>query len=312
MEQNKEKFAKTVKAIGIVSMEKIKGDASERNYFRAIIKKGSSVIIQENLGERAYQKAQIKSNEFLEKHLIPVPKMLFLDEKAGIIVFEDIGDLSLFSYLKNGGKIRKWRRRIEDLLTAFATLPRKKYRPQWEPFDRDKYLWELQFFEKKYLSEETGIRLSRRKKAALSTEYEDIAVFLDRPDKTLIHRDFHSRNIYIFKGELRILDHQDLRVGNYFYDRVSFMWDAYVDHGNNREMFMPFLDRDIHYVKVLALERCLKVLGTFAYLKNEKGKPSYLRFYEKRMLSYLDHLTAFAGYKAIYDIYQEILEKRWK
>jgi aminoglycoside/choline kinase family phosphotransferase len=117
----------------------------------------------------------------------------------------------------------------------------------------------------------------------------------------LAHRDYHSRNVMVLPGpaaeghrNLRVLDFQDARMGNVFYDLASLFMDSYavlpeeaVDrlcyawrHAASAELRRaagdPGAFREL--VDLSALQRNVKAIGTFGNQAHARGKRFYLRF----------------------------------
>ena len=62
--------------------------------------------------------------------------------------------------------------------------------------------------------------------AELKAELNDISAELAARPRVLCHRDFHAANLMVDRsGRLRVMDHQDARMGPVTYDLVSFLLD---------------------------------------------------------------------------------------
>jgi N-acetylmuramate 1-kinase len=109
-----------------------------------------------------------------------------------------------------------------------------------------------------------------------------------------VHRDYHSRNLMLLKGEGNpgILDFQDAVYGPITYDLVSLLRDAYIvwDEAQVIDFCVRYWEkaraaglpvsadfsafyRDFEW---MGLQRHLKVLGIFARLSYRDGKNRYL------------------------------------
>src|SRR5205085_10264352 len=86
-------------------------------------------------------------------------------------------------------------------------------------FDTEKLLWELNFFKEHYFTTYAKRPLSEKDSAAFDRELREVAEELDAKASVLCHRDFHSANLMIDpRGKMRIIDHQDARIGSPAYD----------------------------------------------------------------------------------------------
>ena len=54
--------------------------------------------------------------------------------------------------------------------------------------------------------------------------------------QVLVHRDYHSRNLMLHRGQLYIIDFQDARMGPNTYDLVSLLRDAYIAWEEGRQI----------------------------------------------------------------------------
>ncbi len=113
----------------------------------------------------------------------------------------------------------------------------------------------------------------------------------------LCHRDYHSRNLMLHRGELYIIDFQDARMGPDTYDLVSLLRDSYVDltesAGGRADCVLPRAQAAQRHPSggvpdlgarvrtrfdLMALQRNLKALGTFGYQTTSGGNPVYIQY----------------------------------
>jgi aminoglycoside/choline kinase family phosphotransferase len=93
-------------------------------------------------------------------------------------------------------------------------------------FDEAKLSWELEFFFEHYFGSLRHEKLRHAETAELKAELNDIAAELSSAPRVLCHRDYHAANLMIDKKKrMRIVDHQDARMGPASYDLVSFLLD---------------------------------------------------------------------------------------
>src|SRR5207237_7423891 len=93
-------------------------------------------------------------------------------------------------------------------------------------FDEAKLAWELGFFFEHYFVSLRNEKMTHGEAAELKAELNDIAAELSARPRVLCHRDYHSFNLMLDKHDrLRIVDHQDARMGPASYDLVSLLLD---------------------------------------------------------------------------------------
>src|SRR5262249_52679642 len=96
-------------------------------------------------------------------------------------------------------------------------------------FDQEKFTWELNYAQKYLIEGVCDVKLEAHEKSELQKTFADISKILDKEPKYISHRDYHSRNLMIKLGEMRVIDFQDARLGPIQYDLVSLLKDSYVN-----------------------------------------------------------------------------------
>jgi aminoglycoside/choline kinase family phosphotransferase len=285
------------------------GDASDRRYFRVLLRDGQSIVLALHAGAIDFDTLPFVAVSRLMRAVpLPVPQILHHSNALGIIAQQDLGDVTLQAHLgaatadEHAALYRQavsfiavLQRRGEDLRSA-------DYPPYKIAFDTDKLSWELEFFYKYFLRQYRGASPPLEVQQALSREWSVIVEELAGEPRVLCHRDYHSRNLMLRAGSLFIIDFQDARMGPDTYDLVSLLRDSYVDltsqhvdeliayflalrsgpGGVSPEMATEFRRR----FDVMALQRNLKALGTFGYQTVTRGNPVYIQ-YIPRTLNYV-------------------------
>ena len=72
---------------------------SDRRYYRIKKNRNTEVLMQCSTSDPDFQR-HIEYTQFFQEHAIPVPKLLYVEPKKMSATFEDLGDLSLYSFLK--------------------------------------------------------------------------------------------------------------------------------------------------------------------------------------------------------------------
>ena len=117
------------------------------------------------------------------------------------------------------------------------------------------------------------------------------------PEGVFAHRDFHSRNLLVLKDEIVMVDFQDSLLAPRYYDLVSLAFDSYLDLGTARGRLFPNLvasgdDRELRQLRLTALQRNIKALGTFAFQTFERRHPVYARYIPRTLRHIRSHLQA--------------------
>ena len=126
--------------------------------------------------------------------------------------------------------------------------------------------------------------------------------------KFLVHRDYHSKNIFYKNKNIIIIDYQDAVYGSPLYDLVSLVNDCYKDiNDNNRKKLLTFFrnnfnnllknnlskDELIHNFYLLSAQRHMKASGIFCRLSKKNNRNDYLK-YLRRTFNYI--ITASSNY----------------
>ncbi|HEY2962434.1 MAG TPA: phosphotransferase [Pyrinomonadaceae bacterium] len=229
-----DRLARFITQQGITSREVVAltPDASTRKYYRVAWKKRTAIaaVYAEPFDPEFHPYLDV-TRLFLECD-IPVPEIYSVDGAAGIIVQEDLGDQQLFQIYENEPeeKCDEYKEEAIALIARIQTATQKAYEmnsiASRLAFDEAKLSWELDFFFEHYFGSLRGEKLRHSETAELKAELNDIAAELAAVPRVLCHRDYHAANLMIDKRkQMRIVDHQDARMGPASYDLVSFLLD---------------------------------------------------------------------------------------
>ncbi|MBA2502734.1 MAG: phosphotransferase [Pyrinomonadaceae bacterium] len=264
-------------------------DASTREYFRIPWerkKTAVAAVYPEAFDPQVHPFLDI-TRLFAEARL-PVPEILDVEPQHGIIVQEDLGDKQLRQVYETASDEQQ----EEYLERAIGLIARIQAATEMAhaansiasrlAFDEAKLIWELEFFVQHFFGSFLGTELKHGEQATLKAELNDLAAELAARPRTLCHRDYHTANLVVDKaGELRIVDHQDARMGPASYDLVSLLLDrqsvvpSLAQLREHRLLFLeerrnsnlPAIDPDdfAREFRLMTVQRGLKAVGTFSY-----------------------------------------------
>jgi aminoglycoside/choline kinase family phosphotransferase len=282
-------------------IEQLTPDASTREYFRIGWRGGSAIACIYPEPFIAVEQSYLDVTSLFLASGLPVARVLDFDEGIGAIVIEDFGDRILRDEINeaNVGRREKLIDRAIDLIphiqaatqTAFDTdsiASRLK-------FDAEKFNWELDFFKKHYFTTFKKQPLDAGTGIALTKEFNEIAGELESKATVLCHRDFHAANLMLDQnGELRIIDHQDSRIGSVSYDLVSLLLDRVTEPpstdwlaakrkrflAGREELGLALIDETAftEEFRLQTIQRCLKAVGTFSFQSANRGKTYFVPF----------------------------------
>jgi aminoglycoside/choline kinase family phosphotransferase len=161
--------------------------------------------------------------------------------------------------------------------------------------DRGRLKWEMDFFVTHFFPR---FRVRPFSEDDLRAQLWRLAGSI-APEDTFAHRDFHSRNLLVLGQEIVMVDFQDSLVAPRYYDLVSLAFDSYLDLGPARGRLFPNLaacgnDRELRQVRLTALQRNIKALGTFAFQTFERRHPAYARYIPRTIRHIQGHLRTLA------------------
>lgn len=279
------------------------GDASDRRYFRVVLREAPSMVLALHPNAFEYESLPfVRIAALMREMPLPVPAVVDHADDLGVLVQQDLGDVTLQAYLGavQACEHKKLYRQavsfIEILQRRGAELASPAYPPYQIAFDVEKFLWELDFFTKHFVEGFRGGAIEPAMRAALQQEWDVMAAELAAEPRVLCHRDYHSRNLMLTAGDLYIIDFQDARMGPDTYDLVSLLRDSYVDLAEQTvdELIEHFiaLKREASPAQataawaadfrrrfdIMALQRNLKALGTFGYQTTVRANPVYMQY----------------------------------
>lgn len=282
-DQRKAALAAYIESLyGKCELASLNGDASFRRYFRTPF--GIAVDAPP---------ASQKNREFvaIDKALLAIglkaPQIFNYDLEQGFLVQEDLGDRSFYSALNADN--------LESMyLKAASLLPKlSKLCLDLPEFDGAFIDMELGIFTEWMLDKTLNLKLSSSEQQALDKCFAYIKNVCLSCEQLPMHRDFHCRNLMLYQDELYLIDFQDMVKGPLGYDLASLVYDCYLNLPNElidiiiRHSFEAYqaqgylqnqsLESFTLQLKIISLQRHLKVLGIFRRLYLRDGKSGYLK-----------------------------------
>ena len=298
-----------------VRVEFMVPDGSLRRFCRLTREDGSRRIAVAPPGGDAAGLREAVSGWRIGRHLnicgAPVPELYAFDEQSGLLVCEDLGDVRLHDLVMDRGSSSE--QVVAYYRQAVLELARMQVRGR-EKFDCS-WCWDTARYDRNLMLErESGYFLQALCRDLLQlsiAEQEVDQEFVALADQAqqadsgfFLHRDFQSRNIMVLQGRVRFIDFQGGRLGPAAYDLASLLIDPYaaLPQQLQSDLLELYLDEFTTLVPsdrqrfkeeylVLALQRNLQILGAFAFLSNQRGKP-FFRQYIKPSLCNLQTLLA--------------------
>ena len=313
-----------------VNFEQLTPDASTREYFRIFPDDKSAIACVYPKPFAPSENTYIEINELFRRNDLPVAEIYEIIGDSGIIIQEDLGDKILRGVLAEADDKTKENliseaiKLIVKIQAATSNAFDSKSIASKLSFDVEKLLWELDFFKTHYFESFLKTNLTEEENDLINSEFLEIADELSKQAKVLCHRDFHAANLMLdAQNKMRIIDHQDARIGAVSYDLVSLLLDRITETPDQNRLDDKksfFLDEreKIGLEKIspddfndefelMTIQRCLKAIGTFSNQAANFGKINYIQFIEPMLKIVLNAAERMGRFQNLQEIIKEKL-----
>lgn len=265
------------------SIEPLPGAGSNRKYFRL---KGKESLIGVYGTSTEENRAFIYMARHFSQKGLPVPRILAEAADQSAYLQDDLGDISLFQFIKQGRESGNFSDEETNILKrTIRLLPQIQFEGSKDmdfsycyplaTFNHRSVLWDLNYFKYCFLKA-TGLEFQEN---LLEDDFERMAdTLLQIEPQVFMYRDFQSRNIMIREEKPYFIDFQGGRKGPFYYDVASFLWQAKANYPDSlrQELLDEYLDalRPYHAIdkeqflttlRHFVLFRTLQVLGAYGF-----------------------------------------------
>jgi aminoglycoside/choline kinase family phosphotransferase len=276
-------------------MQKIKGDASFRSFYRKKNNQRNSIIVYATKEKEKNLLIYDAINQLLIENKILAPKLYKEHYKQNFIEIEDFGDDTVFKLLKKIGsnKVNLYKKSI-DLLCKIQKIKQKKIKKfngknyKVPIYTSNKLFKEAKLFSDWYAKKCISKNKLRMFNIEINKQIKFLISNLRLKNNILVHRDFHVSNLMKYKKKIATIDTQDALIGNRAYDLASLIDDVrfksnkklkdniynYYLKLNKNKINKVFLLNDFEILSVL---RNMKIIGIFARLETRDKKTGYLK-----------------------------------
>jgi aminoglycoside/choline kinase family phosphotransferase len=334
-QKNFEPFLKRTLERSDFEILQLAGDASARRYYRVVADTESWVLMVWDPFKNDGSYPFLSVRDHFAKHGVLVPSIKGMSPDEGLVLLEDLGDLTLerkfWENQSQQASIPLYKQTIDELIKMHypSTADRTDCTAFKMEFDVEKLMWEMNYGRDHLITGLCGIKLSEKESKALENVFTSVCTTLHKEPKYIAHRDYHSRNVMIKFGKTRIIDFQDARLGSVQYDLVSLLRDSYVnmDEAIATELIEYYLDRRREFVKapvsldqfmriyeVQTVQRCFKACGSFSSFFNLRNDTRYLKYIGHTLQTVKKSLLAFPEYRPFYDLLNDhgVFERKFE
>jgi len=263
------------------------GDASFRRYERLAEAERTAVLM-----DAPPPQEDVRPFVKIARHLkglgFSAPEIFAVDEQAGLLLLEDLGDDTYTRVLADSGNEETLYALAVDVLIDLHTHALPAGLP---PYGNGRLLDEAFLVPQWSYPAFNGAPASEPVRRAYGDIWLTLFPLVHAGPKTLVLRDYHVDNLLLLTQRdgikaCGLLDFQDAVSGHPAYDLMSLLEDARRDLGKGLKNKMmqrylaafPELERESFNTAfaVLAAQRHAKVIGIFTRLCMRDGKPDYL------------------------------------
>lgn len=298
------------------------GDASNRRYYRVVLDQQSWVLMRWDPFQPDNYPFLSVLNHFA-KNGIHVPQVIAMSPEEGLVLLEDLGDLTLerkfWESQNQDAALDFYQMAIDEIVKIHhpATLNKSECTAFKIKFDTEKFLWEMNYGKDNLLSGVLKFPFSDALNKEITDIFTDISTRLDIEPKRIAHRDYHSRNLMIKLDQMSVIDFQDARLGPIQYDLVSLLRDSYVDMSDAMALKLTdyYLDKSKEYLpkdfsrehfdriyELQSIQRCFKACGSFASFYHLRQDRRYLKYLSGTLRRVIKAINEFPEYKVFADI----------
>ncbi len=280
-------------------IEALKGDGSNRKFYRLFLKNSSLILILPQEGSYGLKEAEVyyELGNFFYKNNIPVPEIKFWDKDRGILIIEDLGDIKLCDIENPWAFYYETIEILVKLQNLVSSFPIEKTLDT--PFYNFEFLWEkeINYFFEWYLKKYRNFQLSFSVIDEIYHWAKEKSRFISQ---VIMHRDFQSKNLMIKDKKVFIIDFQGARLGPPSYDLASLLLDPYVNHFESLENLYKFLkyyfkltnypeNKLFEEFKFLGIIRLMQALAAYCKLSyiGKNWFKKYISIAEKRLTKLL-------------------------
>jgi len=333
-------------AVRVLEVRPLAGDASTRRYARLRLDGAApSTLVAMILADRGIAMSSdelavfaeapkelpyLNVHRFLVELGVAVPEVVVDAADQGVLLLEDVGDLTLWDAAAGAdaeGVLRLYRAAIDQLL--LLQIKGSEGRNDsciafQQAFDERLFLWEFEHYIEFGIEKRLDRSLPSGDAQVLRRHFSTIARRLGAQPRFLNHRDYHSWNLHVQNGAIRVIDFQDALLAPAPYDLATLLGDRdtpqtiqpeierqlvayYIDQWNDRSerRLDPADTEDIYFL--CALQKALKVVGRFFFLDLVKGKPGYMRYMPSTVRQVRRLLPRFPEYAEMAEVLERYL-----
>jgi aminoglycoside/choline kinase family phosphotransferase len=298
------------------TVSEIKGDASKRKYYRAKEGKNSLIIMDSSLEKRNFNNF-LKYTELFKNNNIKVPNIISKDSDKKILIIEDLGNNLIYDKTNKNNLLKIYKSAIKNILNI-----QKIKNKNISFYKKEKYFSESSLFIEWVIKKFINLNISKSDENRLIKSLNFLVNSINNKSNKLVHRDYHSKNIFFKDDKITIIDYQDSLYGSPIYDLVSLLNDCYrdIDHKQKNILINYFLsefnqdnkvnfskDEFIYNFNLISAQRHMKASGIFCRLSIKNNRHNYLQHLNRTFNYILKATSCHVNLKILNFFTQEVI-----
>ena len=316
----------------VLRMEELPPSGSNREYVRIFGPKDTAIgVFNPN---RKENRAFLSFSKHFIDYGLPVPAVYAESEDGLLYLEEDLGNVTLFSFLT---EVREQEGFTEEIIRVYEKVLDHLVRFQIEAgpsvnysvcyprasFDKQSMLWDLHYF-KYYFLKLAKVAFDEQ---LLEDDFHRFSDYLvSAGQEYFLYRDFQSRNVMLIKGEPFFIDYQGGRRGALYYDLASLLYDAKADlpeevRGHLLDYYLASIrgkiqidpDVFVKYFQGFVLIRIMQALGAYGFRGFYEQKAHFLQSipYAVQNLEYLlERISLPVDLPALTKVWKDIVNNK--
>ena len=271
-----------------MNFKKIKGDASDREFYRS----RNSILVYSKKNKYKNLLVYDCINKILNNHKIYAPKLIKNNYDKGSIQITDLGKKNIKNILTKNNRYKIYKKIIDILINFKKIKNTKTINLNGKQYCMKKYnhidlYKEADLFNKWYTPYYNKKLAKPYKKKKIRKIINVLIKKIKLPNNTFVHRDFHVSNMMYKNKKIYLIDSQDAVIGNPAYDLASLIDDVRYKSPNllKKNIYSYFLQKSKKIDRksfendflILSVLRNLKILGIFTRLAKRDKKNNYLK-----------------------------------
>ncbi len=298
---------------------------SDRVFYRVQTDVGTPAVFMHYSPERQENNYYAAIAGFLREIGVSAPAVIRHDPGKQFILIEDLGESDLWSFRNEPWNKRRTLYRetlaLADRLHSFALedFPTETV-PLMEEFGPALYRWERDYFRENFVEGICHVKLGSEEADKLERELASLAKRVHEGARSLVHRDFQSRNVMICRGVPVLIDFQGMRLGSPFYDLGSLLYDPYVFFTAEERLEL------LSYYYVLSnrvldwkgfrkafyeasAQRLMQALGAYGFLGMKRGLSDFLGYIPRGLENLIDAAGRMRSLSRLRELAVKCMEK---